>query len=95
MVNRAKSGAEPADGSATSTLTALVRTAVPLTPAQQQLVLRRLSARYGQPLQAEFEVDPALLGGVWARVGDELIDDTVSCRLAALGDALAKSGETK
>ncbi len=68
---------------------------MPLTPAQRQLIVRRLSARYGQPLQARFEVDPTLLGGVWARVGDELIDDTVAYRLAALKDALVKSGETK
>jgi F-type H+-transporting ATPase subunit delta len=68
---------------------------VPLAPAQRKMILKRLSARYGHPLQAEFEVDPALLGGVWARVGDELIDDTISCKLAALKDALVKSGEKK
>jgi F-type H+-transporting ATPase subunit delta len=95
MATRATADAEPAVGSATSVLTALIRTAVPLDAGQRQLILERLSARYAQPLQAEFEVDPALLGGVWARVGDELIDDTTSCKLTALRDALIKSGETE
>lgn len=95
MVSRAASGAQPAGGSEPSVLAALIKTAVPLTPAQRKLILQRLSARYDQPLQAEFEVDPALLGGVWARVGDELVNDTISCRLTALRDALIKSGETK
>ncbi len=82
-------------GSPNSALTALIRTAVPLSPEQRQLILQRLSARYGQRLQAEFEVDPDLLGGVWARVGDQLIDNTISRRLATLRDALVKSGEAE
>ncbi len=75
--------------------TAVVRTAVPLTRDQQAMVLRRLQTRFGQRLLADFEVDPSLLGGVQARVGDELIDDTVAGRLSALREALIKSGETK
>lgn len=75
--------------------TAVVRTAVPLTEEQQAMILRRLQARFGQRLLADFEVDTSLLGGVQARVGDELIDDSVAGQLSALREALIKSGETK
>jgi F-type H+-transporting ATPase subunit delta len=74
---------------------AAVRTAVPLTAPQQAMIVRRLEAYVGHRLRAEFEVDPSLLGGVQARVGDQLIDDTVRARLSALREALIKSGETK
>jgi F-type H+-transporting ATPase subunit delta len=73
---------------------AAVRTAVPLTHAQQAMIVRRLEAHVGQPLRAQFEVDPSLLGGVQAQVGDQLIDDTVRWRLSALREALIKSGES-
>ncbi len=74
---------------------ALIKTAVPLSAEQRHLILSRLRARYGQPLQGQFEVDPSLLGGVRSRVGDELIDDSIAGKLEALREALIKSGETK
>ena len=74
---------------------ALVKTAVPLSAEQKAMILSRLRARYGQQLQGQFEVDPSLLGGVQARVGDQLIDDSVASKLEALREALVKSGETK
>ena len=77
------------------TTDALIKTAVPLSAEQRDLILSRLSARYGQPVQGQFEVDPSLLGGVWSRVGDELIDDSIAGKLEALREALIKSGETK
>ena len=70
---------------------ALIRTAVPLTEAQQEMILQRLGDKVGQRLQALFEVDAALLGGVQARVGDELIDNSIAARLAELREVLAKS----
>ena len=72
---------------------ALVRTAIPLDPQLKEMVLSRLRARFAPELQAQFEVDAALLGGVQAQVGDQLIDDTIASKLAALRDALVKSAE--
>jgi F-type H+-transporting ATPase subunit delta len=74
---------------------ALVTTAVPLSTEQKAMILERLRARYGGQLQGQFEVDPSLLGGVQARVGDQLIDDSVAAKLEALREALMKSGEAK
>lgn len=43
-------------------------------------VLRRI---YGHPVTVQMQVDPALLGGLAIAVGDEVIDGTLSSRLAA------------
>ena len=69
---------------------ALVKTAVPLTSEQKRTILQRLRLRFGQDLQARFKVEPDLLGGVWVHVGDQIIDDSVAGRLAALRNLLVK-----
>ncbi|GAA2066734.1 F0F1 ATP synthase subunit delta [Catenulispora yoronensis] len=63
-------------------LIAYVKAAVPLTEQQRtrlQAVLKRL---YGQEVHLNLDLDPAVLGGLSVRVGDEVIDGTVATRLA-------------
>ena len=79
-------------GEADTGLSALVRTAVALAAPQREMIPQRLRKRFGPQVRARFEIDPALIGGVQARVGDEWIDDTVAAKLAALRDALVKGG---
>jgi len=81
--------------SAKASPTALVKTAIPLTEHQQSLVVRQLKTRLGVLPDVQFEVDPAVLGGVWVRVGDELIDDTLHHRLGALRRALVESPQER
>jgi F-type H+-transporting ATPase subunit delta len=71
---------------------AVVTSAVPLTAKEKQAILQRLQGRFSELMEAEFIVDPAVVGGVRARVGDRLIDDTVAGKLSALREALLKSG---
>lgn len=74
---------------------ALVKSAVPLDGKQRAMILQRLRIRFGPQVQGQFEVDATLLGGVQARVGDQLIDDSVACKLEVLRDVLIKSGEAE
>ena len=48
----------------------------------------RLTDRFGAELEFQFEVDASLIGGVYLRVGDQVIDGTVAGKLAALRDRL-------
>ena len=69
--------------------TARVITAVPLSPGERELLAARLSARFGKRIQLEEAVDPGVIGGVVAQVGDQIIDGSVRGRLARLRRALA------
>jgi F-type H+-transporting ATPase subunit delta len=67
---------------------ARVTSAVPLTEAEKDAMRARLTDRFGPDLEFEFNVDAALIGGVYLRVGDQVIDGSVSGKLAALRDRL-------
>jgi F-type H+-transporting ATPase subunit delta len=73
-----------------------VTSAVALDVDMQRLVADRLAAylnRDPKKISIRTRVDPALIGGVVARVGDRLIDDSVRGRLERLRRAL--SGSTR
>lgn len=63
---------------------ATVTTAVPLSDTQKELVASKLGGMTGRQVNVETEVDPAILGGLVARVGDTLIDGSTRSRLLAL-----------
>jgi F-type H+-transporting ATPase subunit delta len=65
-----------------------VTTAVPLEPAERALVAARLAARTGRRVQLEETVDPNLIGGLVAQIGDQIIDGSVRGRLERLRRAL-------
>ncbi len=65
-----------------------VRSAVALTEEERATLEQTLSKRFGGSLDAEYEVDPTLIGGVVVRVGDEVIDGSLSGKLSALRDRL-------
>jgi F-type H+-transporting ATPase subunit delta len=73
-------------------VTAEVTTAVPLDAQLQGVVTERLATylnRQPQQLSIRARVDPSIIGGVVARVGDRLIDDSVRGRLERLRRALS------
>jgi len=67
---------------------ATVTTAVPLTTEQQAGIAARLSQITGKQVSVESRVDPSILGGLVARVGDTLIDGSTRRRLGALKKVL-------
>jgi F-type H+-transporting ATPase subunit delta len=64
-----------------SRLIAEVTAAVPLTDEQQQTLTTALSRTYARDIQLQVTVDPKLLGGATVRVGEEVIDGSVTHRL--------------
>ncbi|MFI6641211.1 F0F1 ATP synthase subunit delta [Streptomyces sp. NPDC050504] len=62
-------------------MVAVVTSAVPLTDQQKQRLGAALAKVYGRQMHLNLDVDPAVLGGISVRVGDELINGTVADRL--------------
>lgn len=69
---------------------AQVTTAIPLDAADQRAVAERLRTLTGaRQVQIDARVDPAIIGGLVARVGDRLIDGSTRSRLVQLKRQLA------
>lgn len=68
--------------------TARVTTAVPLNSEETATVKRRLENITGRTVIVTAVVDPTLIGGFVARIGDRLIDASVVGRLAAMRASL-------
>ena len=65
-------------------LIAVVRVATALSASQRQRLSSALSAIYGHGIQLNVIIDPRVVGGMSVQIGDELIDGTLSSRLAEL-----------
>lgn len=63
---------------------AVVTTAVPLEADEREAVASRLSALTGKQVNVTPVVDESIIGGIVARIGDELIDGSTKSRLVAL-----------
>jgi len=70
---------------------ALVRVAAPITPAQLDRLTTSLTSKVGQPVRINIEIDPSVIGGVSVKFADEIVDGSVSNRLAGAARALAGS----
>jgi F-type H+-transporting ATPase subunit delta len=67
---------------------ATVRSARPLTDAQVERLKRTLGARIGRDVAVEVVVDPNLLGGLVAQVGDVVFDGSLRTQLRQLRSSL-------
>jgi F-type H+-transporting ATPase subunit delta len=67
-----------------------VTSAVPLTAAQLAALTTTLEKLSGKKVVVAKKQDPALLGGVVAKVGDVVYDGSLRTQLRALRDQLAK-----
>ena len=65
-----------------------IRTAVDLDPATVERLVAALARQTGKQLEPKVIVDPSVIGGIVARVGDTVIDGSVQKRLSGLRDAL-------
>jgi len=65
-----------------------ITTAVPIDERQKAQIAARLGRRLGKTVALETHVDPSILGGVVAQVGDDVIDGSVRGRLEKLRRAL-------
>lgn len=58
-----------------------VRSAIALSDEQQSRLATALSAIHHREVQLQIHVDPSVIGGLVVRIGDEVIDGTMSTRL--------------
>jgi F-type H+-transporting ATPase subunit delta len=66
----------------------VVTSAFPLDEAQQKALGDKLSQKLHQDVQMHTEVDKSLLGGVFIRAGDLVIDGSVRGKLAKLAEVM-------
>ena len=76
------------EGQALKGESAEVTSALPLTPEEQAIVKKEIVDKLGAEIEPSYRVDPSILGGLVVRVGDRVIDGSVSARLTTLGQNL-------
>lgn len=70
-------------------IVATVHTAGPLSEAQRTRLSDSLSRRYGGNVSLNEVIDPTVIGGLRVQVADDIIDGSISARLAELRQKLA------
>lgn len=70
-------------------IVATVYAVAPLSDDQQVRLQNSLSARYGSAVTLNTVIDPTVLGGLRVQVADDVIDASVSARLADLRQRIA------
>lgn len=65
-----------------------VTTAVELSAAEREQVKAQLKSIVGKDIELRTNVDPAMIGGLVARIGDQLIDASVTTQLQHLRSSL-------
>ena len=65
-----------------------IRSAIPLDDDQQARLADALSRRTGQKVSVKVNVDPSILGGIVATIGDTVIDGSIRRRLDQLKESL-------
>jgi F-type H+-transporting ATPase subunit delta len=64
-----------------NTQIAKVKTVIPLNDEERDILREKLSVKYKMNIILEEEIDKEILGGVFVRVGDDVIDDTLRHRI--------------
>ena len=65
-----------------------VTAAIPVDEGIKDRLVSRLGSLVGQEIVLKVEVDPSLVGGIIARIGDKIIDGSTRNRLASLRESL-------
>ena len=66
-----------------------VRTAIPLDGPRREKLAEALARATGKDIELKVLVDPTVLGGVVARVGDQVFDGSIRRRLELAREQLA------
>ena len=76
------------EGQQVSGASAEVTSALPLTAEEKEAVKQDVLAQVGDQATVTFRVDPAILGGLIVRVGDKVLDGSVSGQLDSMRQSL-------
>ncbi len=69
-----------------------VRSAVPIDQETAERLAAALGRATGKEVEIKVVVDPSVVGGIVARVGDTVIDGSLARRMASLRQAVSSSG---
>ena len=70
-------------------LVALVKVAKPMSAEQEQRLAAGLQRIYGHAVNLNIDIDPALVGGITVKIGDEVIDGSIANRIETARRRLA------
>ncbi len=68
---------------------AIVQTVVPLTQEEKKSLSTKLAHLFKRPIYIENRVNKDVLGGMFIRLGDQVIDSTLKSRIQELHEQLA------
>ncbi|NIR66618.1 MAG: hypothetical protein GWN61_20120 [candidate division Zixibacteria bacterium] len=60
-----------------------------MTSEEQEVIKEDILSRIGETATVTFRVDPSILGGIIIRVGDKVLDSSISGQLAEMKQTLA------
>lgn len=69
---------------------AVAVTTVPLKDEEKAKLVAKLTGITGKRVQLKNQIDPAIIGGMLVRIGDQVIDGTIQSRLNKLQEDLAQ-----
>jgi F-type H+-transporting ATPase subunit delta len=69
----------------------IVRTPAVLSESQKKLIETDLAQRFGGKVMGQFEVAKELLGGIWIKMGDKVLDTTLRGKMDDLRHTLIHS----
>ena len=81
---------EKIDLARNNTLLAIVKTAVPLLESEVSQLQKKLEDKYDKKIIMTTEVDKSLLGGIYVRVGNDIIDGTIKSKLDEMKNIMLK-----
>ncbi|KHD37172.1 ATP synthase F0F1 subunit delta [Clostridium acetobutylicum] len=67
-----------------------VRTVIPLTDNEKATLASKLSAKYNKIIIFKEIIDKTIIGGVYVRVGDDVIDGTIKFKLESMKKVMLK-----
>ncbi|WP_251861559.1 F0F1 ATP synthase subunit delta [Clostridium sp. Marseille-Q2269] len=67
-----------------------IKTVIPLLKEEKEELIKKLENRYNKTIILEEELDKNILGGVYVRVGDDVIDGTLSTKLKSIKKKMLK-----
>lgn len=71
-------------------ISATVKTAVPLLEEEKKQLIDKLQKQYNKNIVLHEEVDKSIIGGVYVRIGDDVIDNTIKTKLQDMKKVMIK-----
>lgn len=73
-----------------NTLKAKVKSVIPLTEEQRNRLNDKLQGKYNKKIIIEEEIDKSIIGGLYVRVGNDVIDGTLKTKLHEMKELMLK-----